>query len=195
MRVAAFSVKPYDRASLAAASAGLPIEWDWFEPRLDRHTARLAEGAAAVNCFVNDQLDAATLDILAALGVKVRFIEVSRAQFWPKWQSGKFMMCQDGWNWYPTAAGALYNSFYGPLDESGSFYDDAAVNASLRQANETLDDAARLAAFQSINATIAPDVPVTPIAYFSRTAVCSARLHEAVLSPMNLFDFTRVWMQ
>jgi len=71
MRVAAFSVKPYDRASLTAASAGLPIEWAWFEPRLDRDTARLANGATAVNCFVNDQLDAATLDILANQGVKL----------------------------------------------------------------------------------------------------------------------------
>ena len=71
MRVAVFSVKPYDRASLTAASAGLPIEWDWFEPRLDRHTARLAEGATAINCFVNDQLDTATLDILAHQGVKL----------------------------------------------------------------------------------------------------------------------------
>jgi D-lactate dehydrogenase len=71
MRVAAFSVKPYDTSSLAAASAGLPIEWAWFEPRLDRYTARLAEGAVAINCFVNDQLDAATLDILAAQSVKL----------------------------------------------------------------------------------------------------------------------------
>jgi len=71
MRVAAFSVKPYDTASLAAASAGLPIEWVWFESRLDRHTARLAAGFVAVNCFVNDQLDADTLDILAAQGVKL----------------------------------------------------------------------------------------------------------------------------
>ena len=71
MRVAAFSVKPYDRVSLATAAVGLPIEWAWFEPRLDRDTARLAEGATAVNCFVNDQLDAATLDILSAQGVKL----------------------------------------------------------------------------------------------------------------------------
>jgi D-lactate dehydrogenase len=71
MRVAAFSVKPYDSLSLAAASAGLPIEWAWLEPRLDRDTARLAEGAVAVNCFVNDQLDAATLEILAAQGVQL----------------------------------------------------------------------------------------------------------------------------
>ena len=71
MRVAAFSTKPYDTASLAAASAGLPIEWVWFESRLERHTARLATGFVAVNCFVNDQLDADTLEILAAQGVKL----------------------------------------------------------------------------------------------------------------------------
>jgi D-lactate dehydrogenase len=71
MRVAAFSVKPYDRDSLASASAGLPIEWTWLEPRLDRHTARIAEGADAVNCFVNDELDADALGILAGLGVRL----------------------------------------------------------------------------------------------------------------------------
>ena len=71
MRVAAFSVKPYDRSSLTAAAAGLPIEWAWFEPRLSRETAGLAVGAEAVNCFVNDQLDAAALETLAALGVRL----------------------------------------------------------------------------------------------------------------------------
>ena len=71
MRIAAFSIKPYDREFLAAASAGLPLEWAWFEARLDRDTARLADGATAVNCFVNDTLDAATLEALTALGVKL----------------------------------------------------------------------------------------------------------------------------
>ena len=42
---------------------------------------------------------------------------------------------------------------------------------------------------------IAADAPVTPIGYIKRTVVCSARLHEAVLSPMTLFDFTRVWIE
>jgi len=71
MRVAAFSIKPYDRASLSAASAGLPIEWLWYEPHLNRETVRLAEGAVAVNCFVNDQLDGHVLGTLAQVGVKL----------------------------------------------------------------------------------------------------------------------------
>jgi peptide/nickel transport system substrate-binding protein/oligopeptide transport system substrate-binding protein len=129
---------------------------------------------------------------LAALGVKLKLVEVSPAQFWPKWESGKFMMCQDGWTYYPTAAGVLYDLFYGPLNGSGSFYDDTAVNVALRQACATTDDAARLAAFRSIDATVAAAAPVAPITYFSRTVVCSARLHDAVLSQMDLFDFSRV---
>jgi D-lactate dehydrogenase len=71
MRVAAFSIQPYDRDSLAAASAGLPLEWCWLESRLDARTARLAQGATAVNCFVNDTLDAAALEALAAAGVRL----------------------------------------------------------------------------------------------------------------------------
>jgi D-lactate dehydrogenase len=71
MHVAAFSIKPYDTASLAAASAGLPLEWSWFSAHLTRQTAPLAAGAVAVNCFVNDLLDAAVLEILAGVGVRL----------------------------------------------------------------------------------------------------------------------------
>jgi len=71
MLVAAFSIKPYDREFLLAAAAGTAIEWRWFESRLDVDTARLADDATAVNCFVNDRLDAATLERLAAGGVRL----------------------------------------------------------------------------------------------------------------------------
>jgi ABC-type transport system substrate-binding protein len=133
---------------------------------------------------------------LAAIGVKLRFVEVSPAEFWPKWESGELMTSQVGWvDDVPTADNLLYNLFYGPLHGSAVIYSDPAVNASLRRARETIDDAARLAAFQSIDATVGADAPVAPIAYMNRTVVCSARLHEAVLSPMNLFDFARVWIE
>ena len=71
MLVAAFSIKPYDREFLLAASAGSAIEWRWFESHLDADTALLAEGATAVNCFVNDRLDAPALERLAAGGVRL----------------------------------------------------------------------------------------------------------------------------
>ena len=129
---------------------------------------------------------------LAAIGVNVKLVEVTQARFWPEWRTGDYMVCQDGWNYYATAATVLSNSFTSSLDGSESFYSDPAVDAAIAQANATLDDAARLAAFESIDATVAAATPVAPVGYFSRTIVCSARLHDAVLSPMDLFDFTRV---
>ena len=71
MIVAAFSTKPYDREFLERAAAGTGIEWHWFESRLEADTARLAEGAQAVNCFVNDDLGAVVLERLDALGVRL----------------------------------------------------------------------------------------------------------------------------
>jgi D-lactate dehydrogenase len=71
MIVAVFSTKPYDREFLERAAAGTGIEWRWFEGRLDADTARLAEGAQAVNCFVNDDLGAGVLARLHGLGVRL----------------------------------------------------------------------------------------------------------------------------
>lgn len=75
MRVAVFNVKSYDREYLAAANAELPEskrhELVWFEPRLSRETAPLAQGCEAVCVFVNDKLDGAVLDVLFAQGVRL----------------------------------------------------------------------------------------------------------------------------
>jgi D-lactate dehydrogenase len=71
MIVAAFSMKPYDREFLERAAHGTGIEWRWFESRLDADTVRLAEGATAVNCFVNDDLGPRVLEGLHASGVRL----------------------------------------------------------------------------------------------------------------------------
>ena len=183
----------------------VPDQWRYAQHDLAQATALLTEagfpggaGLPEITFLTTNKATKSEYKTdLAAIGVKVRFVEVSQAQFWSRWESGKFMMCQDGRSpaVAPTAADTLYNVFYGPLSESGAFYDDPTVTAALRLACETLDDAARVAALRSVDATIAADVPVTPIAYFNRTVVCSARLHEAVLSQMDWFDFTRVWME
>ncbi len=68
MRVAVFSTQPYDRESLQAAAAGHDHELVFLEPRLTRETASLAEGHDAVCAFVNDDLSAPILDVLAAGG-------------------------------------------------------------------------------------------------------------------------------
>ena len=134
---------------------------------------------------------------LAAIGVTVKLVKVaSSTQLYQRTYSGRYMTAPEGWiDDYPVPDNVLYDLFYGPLNNSTSFYDDPTVNAALVAARSTLDTATRVAAYQSIDATIAADVPVTPVAYYGRDVVCSDKLHDAVLSPMGLFDFTGVWIQ
>ncbi|MCF3972132.1 2-hydroxyacid dehydrogenase [Paracoccus salsus] len=68
MRIAVFSTKPYDATYLGRAAAG---EHDivFFEARLSPESAWLADGCQAVCAFVNDDLGAQVIFVLADLGV------------------------------------------------------------------------------------------------------------------------------
>jgi D-lactate dehydrogenase len=68
--VAVFDAKPYDRRFLDAA-AGSDVRLHYFENRLSSETASLARGFPAVCAFVNDELDGACIDQLAAGGVRL----------------------------------------------------------------------------------------------------------------------------
>ncbi len=70
MRVAIFSARTYDRAFLEPANAGHGHELTFLEARLTPRTAVLAEGHEAACAFVNDDLGRATLEALAAAGVR-----------------------------------------------------------------------------------------------------------------------------
>ncbi len=69
MKVAVFSSKPYEEASLAAANGGRH-ELTFLEAHLNARTAPLAAGHDAVCAFVNDNLSAPVLEGLAP-GVKL----------------------------------------------------------------------------------------------------------------------------
>jgi D-lactate dehydrogenase len=68
MKVAVFSTKIYDRQFLNAANAQGQHELVFFDTPLNQHTAVMADGFPCVCVFVNDQLDAKTLDILSTQG-------------------------------------------------------------------------------------------------------------------------------
>ncbi len=70
LTVAFYDTKPYDRQAFLAV-AGEGLVWQFHEFRLTAETAATAAGAEAVCVFVNDQVDAACLEQLAALGVKL----------------------------------------------------------------------------------------------------------------------------
>lgn len=71
MRIAVFDSKRYDRAALTKANTGYGHKLEFFEDRLNRSTVPLAAGFDAVCPFVNDRVDAATIEELARLGVKL----------------------------------------------------------------------------------------------------------------------------
>ncbi len=71
MKVAVFSTKPYDHRFLDAANVRTGYELVFLEVRLNERTASFAAGCAAVCAFVNDNVDAAALRALAALGIRV----------------------------------------------------------------------------------------------------------------------------
>lgn len=70
IEVAVYDTKPYDREFLTAAG-GKQIHWQFNEFRLSARTAPIAAGTGAVCVFVNDTVDAACVDKLADLGVKL----------------------------------------------------------------------------------------------------------------------------
>lgn len=73
MKVAIFSTRSHDRRFLTAANeaSGSPHDLSFLEARLDAHTAGLARESDAVCVFVNDRVDAASLDVLARAGVRL----------------------------------------------------------------------------------------------------------------------------
>lgn len=73
MKIALFSAHRFDRQSFDTANAALaePHDIHYIEARLDAHSAILASDCSAVCAFVNDRVDAATLNILAGQGARL----------------------------------------------------------------------------------------------------------------------------
>ena len=69
MKIAFFDTKPYDRPAFDKYAAKQGAKIKYFETKLNADTAELAAGYDAVCVFVNDSVDAAVIDRLAALGV------------------------------------------------------------------------------------------------------------------------------
>ena len=71
MRVAVFSTKSYDREFLTAANTRHGHDLLFLEGRLTAESAALGTGFPAICAFVNDELDAGVLGVLAAGGTRL----------------------------------------------------------------------------------------------------------------------------
>ncbi len=71
MKVAFFSTKKYDQDFFESINNDFNHQLTFFETALNAHTASLAKGYDAVCVFVNDDLNAETINKLADAGVKI----------------------------------------------------------------------------------------------------------------------------
>lgn len=75
IRIAFFDTKTYDKDYFEKATKDpsfkdISFEFSFFESKLNKDTARLAQGHDAVCVFVNDKVDAQTIAILESLSIK-----------------------------------------------------------------------------------------------------------------------------
>ncbi|MBR4889086.1 MAG: 2-hydroxyacid dehydrogenase [Clostridia bacterium] len=71
MKIAFFDAKPYDKPSFDAYGAGRGIKFKYFETKLNEDTVDLAHGFDGVCVFVNDTVNAAVIDRLCEMNVRV----------------------------------------------------------------------------------------------------------------------------
>ncbi len=71
MKIAFFDTKPYDRPSFDRFGSEHGIKLKYFETKLNEDTVDLAQGYDGVCVFVNDTVNAAVIDRLCELGVRV----------------------------------------------------------------------------------------------------------------------------
>ena len=71
MKIAFFDAKPYDRPSFDKNGDEKGIVFKYYETRLNEDTVDLAKGCDGVCVFVNDTVNAAVIDRLQELGIKV----------------------------------------------------------------------------------------------------------------------------
>ncbi|SHO51834.1 2-hydroxyacid dehydrogenase [Anaerocolumna xylanovorans] len=70
-KICFFDTKPYDKTYFDMYKEAFDFEIDYFEPKLNADTAIMARGYEAVVAFVNDTIDAKTIDILYEGGVRL----------------------------------------------------------------------------------------------------------------------------
>ncbi len=71
MKLAFFDAKPYDMPSFDRFGVEHGMEMKYFEAKLNEDTVELAAGADAVCVFVNDTVNAAVIERLCALNIRI----------------------------------------------------------------------------------------------------------------------------
>lgn len=71
MKIAFYDTHRFEKDIFEGLNENFGFDIQFYEARLDHHTAKLARGMDAVCCFVNDTLDRKTMKVLEHLGIKM----------------------------------------------------------------------------------------------------------------------------
>ena len=71
MKIAFFDAKPYDKPSFDKYGAQSGVDFKYFDTKLNEDTVELAHGADGVCVFVNDTVNAAVVDRLYDMGIRI----------------------------------------------------------------------------------------------------------------------------
>ena len=71
MKIAFFDAKPYDKSSFDKYGKEHGVAFKYFETKLNEDTVNLANGYDGVCAFVNDTVNAAVIDKLCDMGIKI----------------------------------------------------------------------------------------------------------------------------
>jgi peptide/nickel transport system substrate-binding protein/oligopeptide transport system substrate-binding protein len=109
--------------------------------------------------------------------------------------AGKFMIGRLGWVAdYPIMDNFLNPIFNSTSTDNYSKFTSSTVDAAIAQARTITDTAARIKAYQAIDAQVGADLPIIPLMFYKHHHVTSARVHDFVFSSMYLADFSKTWL-
>lgn len=132
---------------------------------------------------------------LKAIGITAAFDSADFAVYLKQLDAKKFQVARLGWIAdYPIADNFLYPLFKTGAGDNKSAYSNPAVDTAMDAARQITDDAARIAAYQDIDKTIAADNPIAPLMFYKHTRVGSDRLRDFIYDPQGIIDFTKAWV-
>jgi len=143
----------------------------------------------------NRLLGAVLQSQLAQIGIAVDLRSYEFATFYADITKGAFAMAPSRWiggNEAPEILKYAYSSAnMPPHGANRGFYENAAVNSLLTDAEASTDRARQTQDYSTIQGQLAVDLPVLNLWYANTVAVINKRLSPVELSPSGSFDFLR----
>ncbi len=132
---------------------------------------------------------------LKAVGINTTIETYESAQYVPILSTTNYQIARDGWTAdYPIADNFTNPIFNSQSPDDHSHFASATVDAEIRQARQTTNDAARAALYAKMQSGVGQEAPVVPIVYDSHRHVASNRVHDLDFDNMYMAHLEKAWL-